>query len=94
MKSGEGREVESGGVILPTPGIDMCRGPGQLPTPGHVRSTHHNNLRSSPCLLSAHTQRLSHRPFKRSRLSYILPPCDEGGAAARRGKVTCSNRQR
>ena len=44
MKSGEGREVESGGVILPTPVFDMCMGPGQLPTPGHIRSTHHNNL--------------------------------------------------
>ena len=39
MKSGEGREVESDGVILPTPVFDMCRGPGQQPTPGHVITT-------------------------------------------------------
>ena len=33
MKSGEGREVESDGVILPTLVFDMCRGPGQQQSP-------------------------------------------------------------
>ena len=82
MKSGEGREVESGGVI---PVYDMCSRPVLLPTPGHVSSTHHIILRSSPCLLSAHTQPLCHRPLNCSRLSYILPPCDEGGRWERWG---------
>ena len=45
MKSGEEREVESGGVIFPTPVFDMCRGTGQLPTPGHVRSSAYSRSR-------------------------------------------------
>ena len=48
MKSGEGREVESGGVILPTPVFDMCRGPGQLPTPGQLIT----KISESFCLLT------------------------------------------